>query len=368
LDAIVRTIPRALNCRGCCIFLFDSAQQVLRIKAASGIRPEWREAARLALGEGVAGRVAASAQPLYVPDTLAEPGYVVFDPEVRSLLAVPLQVKGKVIGVLNVDDLVPGAFDPAQKRLLTIAASQVATAIDNAYTASRERELERTKGEFLSIVSHQLRTPIACIQGYVDLILEDQTPDEQTQREFLQIIDRQAEKITLLVNNVLNISRLDAVSLDLHVGSLQLADVVTAAAHKLQGLAREKQISLEVHLTAGLPLVAGDPNWLEQVVTNLVDNAIKFTPNQGRVTLNVCQRGNEVVVEVTDTGIGIPAESLDHLFTRFYRVPDQTSSRPSGTGLGLYIARRIVEAHSGRIWADSTPGQGSTFTFALPCA
>jgi signal transduction histidine kinase len=368
LDAVVRTIPRALNCRGCCIFLLDPIQQVLQIKAASGVRTEWREAARLALGEGIAGRVAASAQPIYVPDTLAEPGYIVFDPEVRSLLAVPLQVKGKVIGVLNVDDLVPDAFDPAQKRLLTIAASQVAIAIDDACTVNRERELEEMKEEFLSIVSHQLRTPIACIQGYVDLILDDQVPDEQTQREFLQIIDRQTEKITLLVNNVLNISRLDAASLDLRVDSVQLADVVATAVHKLQGLAHEKQITLDMHLPAGLPLVAGDPNWLEQVVANLVDNAIKYTPNQGQVTLSACQRGKEIAVEVKDTGMGIPPESLSHLFTRFYRVPDGKDSRPAGTGLGLYIARRIVEAHGGRIWADSTPGQGSTFTFALPCA
>jgi len=490
LDAIVRAIRRALGCRGCCIFLLDETGQTLEIKAAAGLKPEWRNAARLRLGEGIAGRAAFEARSVYMTDTLQDPGYIFFDPEVRSLLAVPMLVKGRVIGVINVDERVPDAFGPDQERLLTIAAAQAAIAIENArlfsvmlsekkrtdaiirymadgllmldrygvvvscnpamatmlgmrqenilgqpavapetdsrlraicepgsvkehtgvlaheidipqagsggeslrprrlrifatpvndetgqplgevrvvHDVTKERELEEMKDEFFSTISHDLRTPLFSIQGFVRLILNGEVPDEKTQREFLGIIDQQAEQLAQLVNNLLNISRLESGKLEMECVSVQLLDMLEQTASKLRGMARAKDITLETDLPASLPPVTGDPGWLEQVVTNLVGNAIKFTANGGKVRIGARGSNSEVLVEVSDTGVGIPDAALDRIFDKFYQVPDASGEGYEGTGLGLHTARQIVELHDGRIWAESTIGQGSTFRFTLPC-
>jgi signal transduction histidine kinase len=181
-------------------------------------------------------------------------------------------------------------------------------------------------------------------------------------------VQRQTERFILLVNNLLNVAQLDGVELELSPRLLQLTDLVEQATHKLRGLADEKSIDLITNLPAGLPNVRGDHNWLEQVVSNLIHNAIKYTPDGGRVTTSVRVVECEVWVEVSDSGVGIPPAAQEQLFTKFYRVPDETGQRAAGTGLGLHIARKVVVAHSGRIWVESTPGVGSIFRFALPVA
>ncbi|NIN67439.1 MAG: PAS domain S-box protein, partial [Anaerolineae bacterium] len=235
------------------------------------------------------------------------------------------------------------------------------------HDVTKEREIEEMKDEFFSTISHDLRTPLFSIQGFVRLILDGEVPDEETQREFLGIIGRQAEQLAQLVNNLLNISRLESGKLQMECVSVQLLDVLGQTASKLRGMAQAKDIALETDLPASLPPVTGDPGWLEQVATNLVGNAIKFTPEGGRVRIGAQQSNSEVLVEVSDTGIGIPNDALDRVFDKFYQVPDASGEGYEGTGLGLHIAKQIVELHDGRIWAESTLGEGSTFRFTLPC-
>ncbi len=369
LEMVVQAIRHALNCRGCCVFLFNPSDQMLEIKAAAGLKPEWQQTARLALGEGVAGQVAASLQPLYVPDVHAYPGYVVFDPEVRCLLAVPLQARGHLVGVLNIDHNQPDAFGPEHERLLTVAASQVAVAIDNARLYSELLSEKRRQDEFLAITSHELRTPLSCIQGSVGVLLEDELPDETTLREFLEIIQRQSERLILMVNNMLNVAHLEHAELRPVFQPVVLSELVSRAAQRLRSFAKEKHITLRIDLPDELPTVAGDADWLEQVIVNLLDNAIKFTPPEGEVNVAVQATPQEVSVTVRDTGIGIPAAHLKRLFDKFYQVSDQATdaARPRrGSGLGLYIARRIVEAHRGRIHVESVPEGGSAFVISLP--
>jgi signal transduction histidine kinase len=235
------------------------------------------------------------------------------------------------------------------------------------HDVTREREIEEMKDEFFSTISHDLRTPLFSIQGFVRLILDGEVPDEETQREFLGIIGRQAEQLAQLVNNLLNISRLESGKLEMERVPVQLLDVLEQTASKLRGMARAEDITLEADLPSSLPPVTGDPGWLEQVVTNLVGNAIKFTAEGGRVRIGARGSDSEVLVEVSDTGIGIPNDALDRVFDKFYQVPDAGDEEYEGTGLGLHIAKQIVELHDGRIWAESTLGQGSTFRFTLPC-
>ncbi|MGQ9502289.1 MAG: GAF domain-containing sensor histidine kinase, partial [Anaerolineae bacterium] len=369
LETVVQAIRRALNCRGCCVFLLNPSDQTLEIKAAAGLKPEWRRTARLALGEGIAGRVAASLQPLYVPDTHTCPDYVVFDPEVRCLLAVPLQAHGCLIGVLNIDHTRPDAFGPEHEHLLTVAAAQVAVAIDNARLYSELLSEKQRQDEFLAIVSHELRTPLTCIQSSVNLLLEDEPPDGETAREFLEIIQRQNERLILMVNNLLNATRLEHAELRWISQPVALDELISRAVHRLHSLASEKHIALRTQLPDEPVIITGDADWLEQTVVNLLDNAIKFTPPEGEVSVAMQVTPQEVSIIVHDTGIGIPESELERVFDKFYRVPDQPSSAPRprhGGGLGLYIVRRVVEAHGGHIRAESIPGAGSTFIVSLP--
>lgn len=213
LETVVHATRQALNCRGCCVFLLNPANQMLEIKAAAGLKPEWHHMARLAIGEGVVGEVAASLQPLHVSDTRSYPDHVIFDPEVRCLLAVPLQVRGRLIGVLNIDHTQPNAFTSDHERLLTMAASQVAVAIENARLYTQLLAEKQRQDEFLATVSHELRTPLTCIQNSVSLLLGEEPPEGETAREFLEIIQRQNERLILMVNNLLHATRLEQAEL-----------------------------------------------------------------------------------------------------------------------------------------------------------
>ena len=190
--------------------------------------------------------------------------------------------------------------------------------------------------------------------------------DEETRTEFINTMYHKTLHLNRLVDDLLDISRIERGTFELELGPVAMRPLILHAAGEMQFAALEKGIRLETSLPEGLEPVRGDPNRLEQVVVNLLDNAIKFTPDGGVVTVRATVVGREIVVEVEDTGSGIPAESLDKLFTRFYQVDASTTRRSGGTGLGLSISQQIVEAHGGRIWVESEQGRGSTFGFTVP--
>jgi two-component system phosphate regulon sensor histidine kinase PhoR len=291
------------------------------------------------------------------------------DPRLRAICA-PATVKERT-GVLAHEVDIPR--DGARPRTLRVFATPVSDEdslqigeVRVVHDVTKEREIEEVKDEFFSTISHELRTPLFSIQGFVRILLEDNPPDAETQRDFLQIVNRQTEQLVQLVNNILNISRLESGMLDMEHKSVQMLDVLQRATRKLQSIAKGKNIRLETELPTSLHPIVGDRGWLEQVAVNLIGNGIKFTPEGGQVTVSAHQTDDQVLVEVRDTGIGIPPESLDRVFVKFYRVPDETGKRPEGTGLGLHIAKKIVEAHGGHIEVESNVGEGSVFRFALP--
>jgi signal transduction histidine kinase len=249
---------------------------------------------------------------------------------------------------------------------------------ENAYLASlhdvteRKRaeealhELDRMKSEFIAATSHELRTPLFTIQGFVKLLLDGKVPDAETQKEFLSIIDREGDRLGHRIDDLLDISVVESGGMKLRKKGVSIKEVVQRVVANLQSLAREQEVTLEAELPPTLPELIGDEQRLEQVVSNLIDNAIKFSPEKGRVIVRTSAEDGKLLVQVIDQGIGIPGTAIPHLFEKFFQVNGSTTRTHGGAGLGLYIAKQIVEAHGGQIWVESKVSAGSTFNFSLP--
>ncbi len=228
------------------------------------------------------------------------------------------------------------------------------------------READRMKDEFVALVSHDLRTPLTSIIGYLELALENEDLP-QTERRYLEVVERNSERLMHLVNDLLFVARLEAGEMDIHLDELDLATVVRQAVEEAGPRARAKEIALETE-TDSAPTVSADRGRMFQLLDNLVGNAIKFTPAGGKVEVRLSRRGDFARLEVEDSGIGIAPDDQRRLFERFFRAANTRGDKASGTGLGLYIARAIVEAHGGSIDVSSTLGAGTCFCVELPLA
>jgi PAS domain S-box-containing protein len=228
------------------------------------------------------------------------------------------------------------------------------------------RELDRMKSEFIATVSHELRTPLQSIMGFTKLMVQDKAPDPITQTRFLNTIEKQSERLAELISDLLDVSRLELGKFVLKRQRLSLRDTIRSAIYELGNLIKEKAILIVDNIPEGLPEVEADESRIKEVMLNLVGNAIKFSGEGGKITVNAQVTHNEILVQIIDQGIGIPAEALPNLFQRFYQIDGSNTRIRGGLGLGLYITKQIVEAHGGQIWVESKLNQGSTFSFTLP--
>lgn len=232
---------------------------------------------------------------------------------------------------------------------------------------SELKRLERVKSEFVASVSHELRTPLASILGYAEILLRGRPgPLTDVQQEFLQTILEGSRRLKLLVDDLLDVSRIEVGKFRMNFDDVDLEDVIQRAEETIRPLAAKADVAVKVQIPPHLPMIEGDAQRIGQVLDNLLSNAVKFSHAGGCVCVGVEEEDVALCVTVRDEGIGIPQEDISHLFSRFYRASNAEPNRRSGTGLGLYIARAIVEGHGGHIQAESSPGQGTTLRFWLP--
>ena len=317
------------------------------------------------------GRVMGAGKPLLINNVEGDRRGLATRPEIKSELAVPLKVQDKVIGVLHLESTQPEAYSRQQESLLSLLANATATAVGNIRLFEEEakvrmlREMDRVKSQLISTVSHELRTPLASIKGYSTSLQRAQgKPDERTRQEFLQIIEEEADRLSDLIENLLDMSKIEAGVLRVHKQPVQIERIVRKVLE--QARRRAPQCRFRLRFAADLPVVAAAPHRIEQVVHNLVENAIKYSPEGGRIAISGEVEGDRVVVGVSDEGMGIPAEHVERIFEPFYQVDSGIARRVGGSGLGLAICRGFVEAHGGELWVESKPGYGSTFRFSLP--
>jgi PAS domain S-box-containing protein len=234
---------------------------------------------------------------------------------------------------------------------------------------TQERELDRMKTEFVSQVSHELRTPLTAIKGFTDLLLDGDAGEmNEEQEEYLQTIQSNVDRLVTLINDLLDVARIESGRVKLNVEALDLLPLVESVVATLHPLILGKSQTLAVDVTPDLPQVNGDKDRVVQVLTNLVSNAYKYTPAGGAIRVEAARVGDLARIAVHDNGIGIAPEDLARLFSRFYRVDSSLTREIGGTGLGLSIVKSIVELHGGTVSVESTPGAGSTFAFTLPIA
>jgi two-component system phosphate regulon sensor histidine kinase PhoR len=260
-----------------------------------------------------------------------------------------------------------------RRRNFSVTAAPVRAAGTNGavlvlHDITELRRLERVRRDFIANVSHEFKTPLTAIQGFAETLLNGALDDRANRRHFVEIIREHARRLARLTDDLLKLSRIEAGRLELEIRPVPVEALVNGCVETARLKAEAKGIEIHVEMQKGAPAVRGDGVQLGEVLQNLLDNAVQYTPSGGRIEVISHANGREVVFTVADTGIGVPEADLERIFERFYRVDAARSREAGGTGLGLSIARHIVEAHAGRIWVESAVGLGSRFHFSVPIA
>lgn len=347
------------------VYLQDETTQNLEIMYARAIGRSKTAEADAAWGEDFAGKVVKRGQllrrdpkPDVSPDDRLHQAY---------LLGLPIRQGNRVKGAMVFVRFGGPVYEEQHVAVASLAGEILSMLFERTAWAELQHELEDLKRQmqlqedFVSTISHELRTPLGFIKGYsTSLLREDTSWDEDTQKEFLTIIDEEADRLSLLIENVLESARLQSKTLPLRFQPLRLDGVLRDVSMRIR--ARHKDLDVNAQLES-VPPIYGDGVRLAQVFENLFTNALKYAPNSP-IDLMINQAGDKIVISFSDHGPGIPKESLPLIFERFYRVRGEKTV--TGTGLGLYICKQIIQAHRGKIWAESAPGQGTTFFIELP--
>jgi len=333
--------------------------------------------AKFGIGDGtVLGMVGETRSALQVPDLTAirdDRIQYVREAGFMSVLAVPLLRKDRLVGSLVVRRKRRGEFPRETVELIQTFAAQSAIALHNARLFQelelKSQELSKAdkhKSEFLASMSHELRTPLNAILGYTELILDDIYGEVPAKiREVIERLEKNGSHLLRLINDVLDISKIEAGQLELVLEEYSFQETVHTVVTSLEPLAVEKELELKIRIAPNLPYGKGDQQRIAQVLVNLIGNAIKFT-EQGEIIVDISMADGRFLAKVSDTGPGLSNLEKDYIFSEFYQADRKSTRSKGGSGLGLSIAKRIVELHGGAIWVESALGKGSTFIFTLP--
>ncbi len=384
LSRIVNLIKERFDFYHCSIFLVDEANEYAVVRESTGEAGNEmkRRKHKLAIGsKSVIGTCTSTNEPAIVNDVRNSPNYYPNPllPDTRSELGLPLKISGKVIGAIDLQSTRLDAFDENELKVLQILADQVAVAVDNAqaYELSQKaveemRELDRVKSQFLANMSHELRTPLNSVIGFSRVILKGiDGPINETQEQDITAIYNSGMHLLNMINEILDLSKIEAGKMELQIDDVNISDVINSALTNTTGLIKGKPIELIQKVPAGLPIIRADEIRLSQVLINLISNAVKFT-EKGSITVEAVLQNNaqnkpEILVTVTDTGIGIAEPDQIKLFQRFSQVDDSPTRKTGGTGLGLSICRSLIDLHGGKIGLlRSEVGKGSVFYFTVP--
>jgi len=382
LNTIVSRASQLAGADGCAIYEYDDATEAFHIRATHNLDPvlvATLQAAPLRKGEGAMGRAAETREPTQVADIAAPGAYqshiraTLLGAGYRALLSVPLLREGEIIGSLSLNRHTPGEFPPEAVEVLKTFATQSALAIQNARLfreiADKSRQLEvasQHKSEFLANMSHELRTPLNAVIGFSEVLIQRMFGElNEKQDEYLKDIFASGQHLLSLINDILDLSKIEAGRMELEATDFDLPSAIDNALILVRERAARRGITLGHTIDERLGMLRGDERKVKQVLLNLLSNALKFTPEGGRIDVSARLQGGAAEIAVADTGVGIAPEDQEAVFEEFRQV-GTADKKVEGTGLGLALSRKFIELHGGRIWVKSQAGQGSTFTFTLP--
>jgi signal transduction histidine kinase len=322
---------------------------------------------------GSIGQVAHTGRPVIVDNGRGVSAFEPINPQARSQISIPTLHQDKVQAVISLESINPDAFNQSDVEFVTRLADHAAIAIQNARLYEQAQAANQAKTEFMSVASHELKIPMTSIKGYAKLLTLGAGGEmNERQTEFLEIISSNVDRMDRLVADLLDVSRIEAGRLRLEMGQIDLHEVIDTVLQSVRAQIEAKDLTLQLDVPSNLPSAWGDKGRLIQVLTNLVSNAYKYTPNGGQIFITIVDgqvhagHAGFLTISVRDTGVGISPEDQQKLFTKFFRADDPRVRDVPGTGLGLSITKSLIEMHGGQLCFESEPELGSTFTFTLP--
>jgi len=391
LQLIMKETTRAMDADRSSLFLLDRERGELWSRIALGL--EEKKEIRFKSHLGIAGQVATSGQALNIPEAYDDPR---FNKEVdrqtgyrtKTILCTPVRNKeGTIVGVLQVLNKREGVFTPADEEMLEALSSQAAIALENArlyedlrHAYTELKQLDAMKGNFLANISHELRTPLAPILGYVEMLLSGRPgPLTDRQRSHLQVVEQAVHRLRGLIEDLLAFVQMEQGELLIKPRRFAIGALLEERTQAILRRATERGVMVETGVPPDLPDVLIDPKQIGRALLLMLDNAVKFTPQGGRISVGAkatlspddalpTWRNGYVEVGISDTGVGIPADKIARIFDKFYQVDASATRSYGGTGLGLALVKQIMDAHGTRVEVESTVGIGSTFRFRVPIA
>lgn len=378
LQYIIKTATDLLDCEAASLLLYDEKRNRLFFAASTGTDPKKLANIPVPIDGSVAGSIFREGRSITLNDVSQDPRHFTgvgeqTKFESKSLLGVPMRIRDKGVGVLEALNKNQGKFTEADERLLSVVASQAAIALYNAQLIQALQkaydelsETDRLKSNFMALASHELRTPLGIIIGYASFLQEDNEGDVSENAERVLAA---ASQMRSLIEAMTSLHLLQAKGLTFKPRVVPVQQVLNAAFEEMRQIADEMHHTVTFNVPAQSLLVTADPEKLTPAFVNILNNAIRFTPSGGKISIGAIQRSGNIHAYIQDSGIGIAPDQLTKIFQEFYQVEPHTTRRYGGLGIGLTIAKGLIERQGGRIWAESDGlGQGTTIRVLLPPA